>query len=105
MRIWRALASLVGHVNSCNAIWTRGNATQVVSFVASSAIWQLQVALIRQQCSMRCSHRCTSLTILYALWKHRCHSLGALVKDVPKDIGGGCSHELLKNVRGLRDVV
>ena len=47
----------------------------------------------------------STITILYALWKHRCHSLGALVKAVPKDIGGGCSHELLKNVRGLRDVV
>ena len=52
-----------------------------------------------------CRIGAAALTILYALWKHRCHSLGALVKAVPKDIGGGCSHELLKNVRGLRDVV
>ena len=48
-------------------------------------------------CKLSASTDC--LTILYALWKHMCHSLGALVKAVPKDIGGGCSHELLKTCR------
>jgi hypothetical protein len=44
-----------------------------------------------------------SLTILYAFWNGRCPSFRSGVKAFLKVWGGGCSHGLLRFLRGLRD--